>query len=74
MADAKTYIPKNVREVVLQGFDLCEGFSTFDDNFVGPNILIRRGEFEPDGADFEIPFTASITFGKPRPVADRGVR
>lgn len=72
MADVKTCIPKNVREVVLQGFDLCEGFCTFDDSFIGPNALVRRGEFEPDGAGFEIPFTASITWGKPRPIKQEG--
>jgi len=68
MANAKKWVPKNVREIVLKGFDLAEGFSIYDEDFTGANAVVRRGTFEPDGADLEIPFTASIKFGKPRRV------
>jgi hypothetical protein len=64
-------IPRNVREIVLQGFDLQEGFSTDEDTFTGPNTIERRGEFEPDGSHITIPYTASIRFGRPRPIAQR---
>lgn len=68
MANAKKWVPKNVREVVLQGFDLHAGFFTAADSFTGPNAIVRRGEVQPDGSQIKIPYTARITFGKPRPV------
>jgi hypothetical protein len=72
MADAKAGIPRNVREVVLQGFDLHAGCFTATDSFTGPHTIVRRGEVQPDGADFEIPFTASIKFDRPRPTQKGG--
>jgi hypothetical protein len=62
------WVPKNVRDVVLKGFNLAEGFSTYEEEFAGADSVLRRGTFEPDGTDLEIPFVAKISFGRPRPV------
>ena len=64
--------PKNVRDVVLKGFNLAEGFSTYEEEFTGANTVLHRGIFEPDGADLEVPFVAKISYGKPRPIAPGG--
>jgi hypothetical protein len=65
---ARTSVPRNARDVVLQGFDLHAGSFTATDNFTGPNTIVQRGELQPDGAQVRIPYTARITFGRPRPI------
>jgi hypothetical protein len=59
-------IPSNVRQAVLQGADIGEGFTTTEERFTGPNTSISRGEIEPDDTDFKIPFTARTTYQRPR--------
>jgi len=57
----------DVRNAALLGFGLFDGFSAADDEFTGPHTVIRRGEWELDvDKGIEIPFTASIKFGRPR--------
>lgn len=62
----KTRVPGNARDAALQGANFLEGFATLEDCWTGPNSAIRTGEVEPDGADIVVPFTAKITYGKPR--------
>jgi hypothetical protein len=70
--NTKQWLPKNVRDMVLKGFDLAEGFCIYEEDFAGASIVLRRGTFEPDGTDLEIPFVAKISYGKPRPVLEGG--
>jgi hypothetical protein len=67
--NTKQWVPKNVRDMVLKGFDLAEGFCIYEEDFASANTVERRGTFEPDGTDLEISFVAKIAFGKPRPAA-----
>jgi hypothetical protein len=64
--------PKNAREIALAGCNLSEGFSFYEETFIGAHTVERRGEFEPDGSQLTIPFTARIKFGRPRPVVQGG--
>ena len=65
---SRSALPKNIREVILDGFIFDEGSMEHDNKFTGANTVIRTGEWEPNGADFVVPFTARITYGKPRPL------
>jgi hypothetical protein len=55
--------PKNVREFMLQERELdqlMEGSVTTDNQFTGPNMVVRRGEWENVG--MVIPFVEKIKF------------
>jgi hypothetical protein len=57
-----TWVPKNVRDLVLEGVDIAAGFSTAEDDFTGPNAAIRHGEIEPDGSGVTVPYKATLKF------------
>jgi hypothetical protein len=58
----------NVRNAVNHlDFDLFAGWGGAEDEFTGPDTVIRRGEWEIEiGEGIEIPFVATIKFGRPR--------
>ena len=66
---SRSALPKNIREVILDGFIFDEGSMEHDNKFTGANTFTRTGEWHPNGADFVIPFTARFVYGKPRPEA-----
>jgi hypothetical protein len=61
-----TWVPANARDLVLDEADIAAGFTTAEDEFVGPNTLIRRGQVEPDRSHAVVPFKAVLRF---RPTA-----
>lgn len=61
-------VPRDARQAASQGFNLREGFFTFEDEFTDANKMVRKGTMELEdngGQTIEIPFTATFTFGKP---------
>lgn len=64
-------IPKNIQDALANGYkyqgDTCE-------ETIMPDRILQRGKWELANDDLdqiEIPFTATIRFGKPKPVSDR---
>ena len=59
-------LPNSVREAVLDGIDLLGSSFSGEDKFTGKDTFVRKGEIEPDCANFVIPFTAVTKCGRPR--------
>jgi hypothetical protein len=57
-----TWVPTNVRDLVLDGVNIAAGFFTDEDDFTGPNTAIRRGEIAPDGSDVTVSYEAALRF------------
>ena len=57
-------LPKDVRDAVLQGYDLLDCVYLAEDRFTSPSTVVRTGQFEfEDG--LVLPFTQYIEFGRP---------
>jgi hypothetical protein len=61
-----TQLQRSVRDAVLSGMDLLGSSFSAEDKFTGKDTFVRKGEVEPDCANFVIPITAVTKCGRPR--------